>query len=242
LLSAVDLDVRAGEVVAVLGANGVGKTSLLLTLAGLLTPAAGTVTGPRPGLVFQNPEHQFVAQTVRAEIAHGLHPDEAAAEVARQLSAHRLEDLADQHPFRLSGGEKRRVSLAAMLAHSRPCLLVDEPTLGLDRHDTVATIRALRRAADLGRGVVFSSHDLRTVVTLADRVVALAGGGVVADGVPADVLRQGEVLAEAQLVLPPLVAWLLDRFGDDGSAVRRVLERLDDAVVPSPGVASEVSA
>lgn len=236
LLAGINLDVHAGEVVALLGANGAGKTSLLLTLAGLLTPAAGSVAAPRPGVVFQNPEHQFVAHTVRAEIAHGLCPDEAAAEVARQLRAHRLEHLADQNPFRLSGGEKRRVSLAAMLAHHRPCLLVDEPTLGLDRRDTIATVCGLRQAAALGHAIVFSSHDLRTVVTLADRVVVLAGGAVIADGPTVDVLRKRSIVTEAGLSLPPLVAWLLDRF-DDPAAVRRVLERLDEAVTPSPRAA-----
>ena len=244
LLTGIDLDVHAGEVVAVLGANGVGKTSLLLTLAGLLSPAAGAVAGPRPGVVFQNPEHQFVAHTVRAEIAYGLGHDAAVVEVAHQLRAHRLEHLADQNPFRLSGGEKRRLSLAAMLAHPRPCLLVDEPTLGLDRRDTVATITALRQVAvAAGRAVVFSSHDLRTVLTLADRAVVLARGGVIAEGPTADVLREHSVLTEAHLALPPLVLWLLDRF-DSATAIRQVLEELDAAIapLPAPPKATEVSA
>lgn len=236
LLRAMDLDVHAGEVVALLGCNGAGKTSLLLTLAGLLPPAGGTLAGPRPGVVFQNPEHQFVAHTVRAEIAHGLVPAEAATEVAHQLRAHRLEHLADQSPFRLSGGEKRRVSLAAMLAHPRPCLLVDEPTLGLDRRDTIDTIDALRRAAT-GRAVVFSSHDMRTVVTLADRVIVLAGAGIVADGPTVDVLRRPGVLSRARLTLPPLVAWLIDRF-DSPATVRRVLQELDAAAVTRPAAAA----
>src|SRR5690606_34663131 len=110
--------------------------------------------------------------------------------VERALSAHRLEHLASQSPFRLSGGEKRRVSLAAMLAHARPCLLADEPTLGLDRRDTLATMATLRAVADDGGAVVLSSHDLRTVVTVADRAVVLADGGVVADGPVAEVLTR----------------------------------------------------
>lgn len=232
LLAGIDLDLHTGEVVALLGANGVGKSSLLLTLAGLLPPAVGAVTGPRPGMVFQNPEHQFVATTVCGEIAHGLDPALAERQVADGLRTHRLENLAAQSPFRLSGGEKRRLSLAAMLAHQRLCLLLDEPTLGLDRRDTVATVAALRRAAGAGRAVVLASHDLRTVVTLADRVVVLAGDGVLADGPTTDVLRDEAVLSRAGLVLPELVSWLLEEF-EELSAVRRVLERLDEAVVPS---------
>lgn len=228
LLAGIDLELRAGEVVALLGRNGVGKTSLLLTLAGLLPPAAGTVDGSRPGMVFQNAEHQFVAHTVAEEVAHGL--TGPVDEVVRaQLRAHRLEHLAGQSPFRLSGGEKRRLSLAAMLAHDRPCLLADEPTLGLDRRDTVATTTALRTAADTGRAVVVSSHDLRTVLTVADRVVVLGDGGVVADGPAVPVLRDAEVRRRGGLVLPPLVAWLLEEVGEP-AAVRRVLDGLDAAV------------
>lgn len=235
LLTGIDLSVRPREITALLGANGAGKTTLLLTLAGLLPAAAGTVTGPRPGLVFQNPEHQFLATTVRTEIGHGLHPDDAATRVPALLRAHRLEHLAEQNPFRLSGGEKRRLSLAAMLAHQRPSLLLDEPTLGLDRRDTTATIDALRAAAG-SRGVLLASHDLRTVTTLAHRVVVLAGGTVIADGPTCQVLRDRQVLAAAGLTLPSLIAALLDRF-DDPAVIRRVLDRLN-AVVTAGQVAS----
>ena len=226
LLTGIDLDLRRGEVVAVLGVNGVGKTSLMLALAGLLRPAEGTVTGARPGMVFQNPEHQFLAHTVADEIGHGLHDRTA---VARHLVAHRLEHLADQNPFRLSGGEKRRLSLAAMLAHDRPSLLVDEPTLGLDRRDTIATIAALRRDAAQGRAIVFSSHDIRTVATLAERVVVLAEHTIIADGPVFDVLGDAGVLHRANLELPPLIGWLLTEL-DSPAAVTAALNRLDAAV------------
>lgn len=228
LLSDVDLAVRPGEVVAVLGRNGIGKSSLLLCLAGLLEPLAGGVAGPRPGLVFQNPEHQFVASTVRQEIGFGLPADVVAHVVPQQLARHRLEHLAEQSPFRLSGGEKRRLSLAAMLAHHRPVLLADEPTLGLDRRDTVATADTLREVAAAGGAVVVASHDLRTVAGLADRVLVLGEGQVLADGPTTTVLGDDPVLRHAGLVLPPLVAWLLKHV--PGPAVGPVLRRLDDAV------------
>ncbi|WP_413450245.1 ATP-binding cassette domain-containing protein [Georgenia phoenicis] len=228
VLTGVDLTLHAGEVVALLGRNGSGKTTLLLTLAGLLPPAAGGVEGPRAGMVFQNAEHQFVAHTVAEEVGHGL-PGPAEDTVRRQLRRHRLEHLAEQSPFRLSGGEKRRLSLAAMLAHDRPCLFADEPTLGLDRRDTVATASALRDAAAEGRAVVVSSHDLRTVLGLADRVVVLGEGTVVADGPTIPVLRDPEVRRRGGLVLPPLVTWLVEEVRD-GPAVRRVLANLDAAV------------
>jgi energy-coupling factor transporter ATP-binding protein EcfA2 len=228
ILHDVTLQLRRGEIVALLGANGTGKTSLLLSLAGLLAPAAGTVSGGRPGMVFQNPEHQFVAYTVRDEIRHGLAgiPDE---QVGVLLERHRLTHLAEQSPFRLSGGEKRRLSVAAMLAHHRPALLADEPTFGLDRRDTIATITALKEAAAQGRGILFSCHDLRTVATLAHRAVVIADRTIIADGPVFEVLRGTAVLERAGLTVPPLVAWLLTEFGS-AQDIRRVLTRLDAAV------------
>ncbi|WP_290803573.1 ABC transporter ATP-binding protein [Herbiconiux sp.] len=233
VLAGVDLDLRAGEVVALLGSNGSGKTSLLLTLAGLLPAQAGAVIGARPSMVFQYPELQFVGHRVRDEIAFGLtgSGSEVAQVVDRQLRLHRLEHVADRDPYRLSGGEKRRLSLAAMLAHvDRRVLLADEPTFGLDRRDTVATADVLRGEAAQGRAVLFSSHDLRFVATVADRVIVLADGRKAAEGETTAVLRDASVVQRAGLELPALVAWVLAEF-DDVDAVR-ALRRLSAASAP----------
>lgn len=209
VLGGVDLDVRAGQVVAVLGENGTGKSTLLHALAGLARPLAGRVTGARPGMVFQNPEHQLVAHTVTDEVAHGL--SDPAETVARMLQEHRLEHCALQSPHQLSGGEKRRLSLAAMLAHGRDVLLADEPTFGLDRRDTVVVADALRSVADRGGAVVFSTHDLRLAAEVADEVVVVGGGRVVAQGSTRDVLGDPQVLADAGLELPAVVRWVVAR-------------------------------
>jgi energy-coupling factor transporter ATP-binding protein EcfA2 len=165
-------------------------------------------------------------------VAHGLPPGSAPL-VERLLSEHRLAHLAEQNPHQLSGGEKRRLSIAAMRAQDRLCLLADEPTLGLDRRATIATTRALRASAEDGRAVVFSSHDLRTVATLATRAVVLAEGRVLADGPALDVLGNGAVLSRAGLTLPPLLGWLLRNVpAPDG--VRAVLDGLD-LTVPAEG-------
>ncbi|WP_083652815.1 ABC transporter ATP-binding protein [Serinicoccus sp. CNJ-927] len=237
VLAGVDLQVRPGEVVAVLGANGVGKTTLLLTLAGLLPPAAGGVAGPRPGLVFQNPEHQFVASSVRAEVAHGLRAVTDGGldgVVDRQLRRHRLEHLADQNPFRLSGGEKRRVSLAAMLAHERRVLLADEPTLGLDRRDAIAVASTLADVAAGGGAVVLASHDLRLVATVATRVLVLGEGGVLTDAPTARALGDEAVLDRARVRLPALVGWLVHHRPADLRTVLRGLDRNVAVASPAP--------
>ena len=227
VLSRVALEVREGEVVAVLGPNGAGKSSLLLTLAGLLPPLAGRVTGERPGMVFQNPEHQFLTTTVRDEVAHGL-PDPGRDEVVgRQLRRFRLDHLADRSPYRLSGGEKRRLGLAAMQAHDRRVLLLDEPTWGLDRRASADVAAALRGVRAVGGGALLASHDLRFVASVADRVVVLGRRGVLAHGPTGRVLADRRVRDPARLRLPPLVAGVLDVVGPE--RLRDCLAGLDAA-------------
>lgn len=217
VLAGFDLDLFPGEVVALLGPNGIGKTSLLLTLAGLLPARAGTVSGPRPAMVFQNPEWQFLAHRVRDEVGVGLPADHAAIDQA--LRTHRLEHVAEQSPFRCSGGEQRRLSLAAMLAHhERPVLLADEPTFGLDRRDAMAAARTLRDAARNGRAVLCSTHDIRFAATIADRVIVLGPGAgpvgeLVAHGKTLEVLADPHVRSAGNIILPELVRFLIDEFG-----------------------------
>ncbi|PJJ72524.1 energy-coupling factor transport system ATP-binding protein [Diaminobutyricimonas aerilata] len=195
VVGAVSLALHPGELVALLGPNGCGKSTLLRTLAGLIRPLSGSVTGPRPGMVFQDPGHQFVAHTVGDEIAHGLPRNSPLVDEA--LERHRLRHVADRSPHRLSGGEKRRLSLAAMLVHRRPTLLADEPTFGLDRRDALATMDALLQTT---RGpspaaVMFSSHDLALVEAYASRVIELGGGRIVHDGPAEEYFRMRTAIA-----------------------------------------------
>ncbi|MGO2005424.1 energy-coupling factor ABC transporter ATP-binding protein, partial [Arthrobacter rhombi] len=235
-LEGIDLELRSGEIVALLGANGTGKTSLLLALAGLLQPLAGTISGDRPGLVFQNPEHQFVATTVREEVGHGLpaliNGRPAQEKIDDLLAEHRLTHLAASNPFRLSGGEKRRLSVAAMLAHSRNVLLADEPGYGLDRKATISMMGAFRDAAADGQSILFSSHDLRSVASLAHRGIVIAEGTIIADGPIFDVLGDRDVLARAGIVLPPLLDWLLG-LGKSPEQIKNILDALDREVAPA---------
>lgn len=225
VLGGVDLTIRAGTVTAVVGANGSGKSSLLLGLAGLAR-VGGRLEAGRVGMVFQQPEHQFLTRSVREEIAYGLgrdRRDDAAAEV---MHAFQLDGLAERDPFRLSGGQQRRLSLAAMTVLDNDILLTDEPTFGQDRRTTRAVAAALRRLAGQGRGVVLVTHDLRLVAGLADHVVVLGSGTVLADGAPEQVLGDVPVLKRAVLALPPsLRAWR-----DSGLPLAPLLAALDDAL------------
>lgn len=182
----IDLDVHAGEALAVTGPNGAGKSTLGLTLAGLLPPAGGAVVAapeladgadPAPirwssrdlltrvGMVFQEPEHQLLATTVRDELAVGpralgLPEDEIAARTDELLSRLRLDRLAAANPYTLSGGEKRRLTVAAAIATRPRVLVLDEPTFGQDARTWAELVALLAALRDEGSAVVAITHDL----------------------------------------------------------------------------------
>lgn len=205
----VDLTVTRGRVVAVLGRNGSGKSSLLLGLAGLL-PVSGALDGGSVGMVFQHPEHQFLTRTVREEIGYGLavsrHSGDAVPGlVTGALDQFDLQGLADRDPFRLSGGQQRRLSLASMAVLDHDVLLADEPTFGQDGLTSRAVAGVLRRLADQGRGVVVATHDLRLVGSIADDVLVVHDGRVLAHGPTDRVLRDVGARHTAGLQLSPLL-------------------------------------
>ena len=194
------LDVRAGEALAVTGPNGAGKSTLGLTLAGLLRPAAGDVraadalaagAGATPidwrsrdlltriGMVFQDPEHQLLARTVREELevgprALGLSEAETSARGDDLLDRLRLSALARANPYTLSGGEKRRLTVAAALATAPRVLVLDEPTFGQDARTWSELVGLLARLRDGGSAIVAITHDEAVVEALHARRFALA--------------------------------------------------------------------
>ncbi|MEA2662918.1 MAG: energy-coupling factor transport system ATP-binding protein [Chloroflexota bacterium] len=195
-LDGIDVEVRAGEAVALTGRNGSGKSTLALLLAGLLRPARGSVVAAdgaalatlpasalvrRIGTVFQDPEHQFVRGRADDELMvgplrTGASRDAARARAAELLARLRLTPLAAANPFTLSGGEQRRLSVATALATDPPLLVLDEPTFGQDRATYAELLVLLRAARDGGRGIVFATHDRALVTALADREVRLEAG------------------------------------------------------------------
>ncbi|MFE6966538.1 ABC transporter ATP-binding protein [Agromyces sp. NPDC057679] len=195
-----DLGIAAGASTVVTGPNGVGKSTLALTLGGLLRPLEGRVEASRMlaaglkrepiawrsrelltriGTVFQEPEHQFVASTVAGELAVGLRAlrlDEAVitARVDELLGRLRLDHLARANPFTLSGGEKRRLSVAAVLAARPSVLILDEPTFGQDRLTWIELTALLRGLVDDGLALVSVTHDAAFIAELGDERLGLS--------------------------------------------------------------------
>ncbi len=201
VLSGVSMSVAAGEIVALIGPNGAGKTTLLKIAAGLLRPAAGsvTVTATRPHAVaylaqveplpddWTAREIVELGRLPHAGLFRSLSPEDHAA-VRSALDRTGLSALADRTLATLSGGERQRVALARALAQEPSVLLLDEPTNHLDPRRQVELFATLRAAARAGMGVVAVVHDL-LFASQADRCLLLAGGGIAASGPPSAVLR-----------------------------------------------------
>lgn len=229
VLRDIDLDVPRGAFVAIVGANGAGKTTLIQAIAGVVAPPRGAVhvdgvdvgrtdaraLSRRIGFVFQNPEHQFIAHTVFDEIAHGLRLQRLPEEEVRTrtdalLARFGLEAKAESHPFLLSGGQKRRLSVGTALVAGAPVLVLDEPTFGQDRARADELLLLLSELNAEGTTIVVVSHDMQLVTDYADRTVVMADGGVLAEGPTAEVFADDALIARAGLRPPPLRRALRD--------------------------------
>jgi energy-coupling factor transport system ATP-binding protein len=206
-LRGVDLDVRRGEIVAVMGRNGAGKSTLLASLAGLRKPQSGSITAPdRVGLVPQEPGDLLWAQTVAAECADADRDAHAAAGTTRALLADLAPDVSDEHhPRDLSEGQRLSLVLAVVLAASPALLALDEPTRGLDYATKRRLVSILKRLAADGHGVLIATHDVELVAEVADRLVVLADGEVVSEGPAREVAVSSPAFApQVSKVLAPL--------------------------------------
>lgn len=206
-LKGVNLAFSQGDLVVVAGPNGSGKTTLLRHLNGLLRATEGTarikgetVTGNLKkirrmvGMVFQDADSQIVGETVFEDVAFGpenlhLNPNEVKGRVNSALKTVGLEDLAFHRPHLLSGGEKRRLCIAGILAMEPEVILFDEPFSNLDHPGTLGILREILKLNQAGRTIIITTHDVEKILAYADRLVIMKQGRVLREGRPAGLLK-----------------------------------------------------
>lgn len=225
-LREIDLEIGEGETVILVGPNGAGKSTLLLLIRGLLEARKGEIQiagerldsekkleamAGRVGLVFQNPDDQLFCTTVFDDVAFGpinmgLSPPEVKARVRKALKAVGLSGYDDRVPYHLSGGEKRRVSLATIYAMDPAILLLDEPTSHLDPRARQEVIRLIHSFSGTK---VIATHDFELILKVADRVVLFHQGRIRADGCPVEILTDEDLLRENGMTLPLVIRYLM---------------------------------
>jgi energy-coupling factor transport system ATP-binding protein len=225
-LDGVSLKVERGETVAVVGENGAGKTTLVKQVTGLLKPTTGRVLvegedttatstarlSRKVGVAFQNPDHQLFSESVEEEMAFALRnfgfpPEVVEQRVSWGLGLFGLEEYRKSSPLVLSGGEKKRLTLACILAWDPDVVILDEPTVGQDSIQKERLAGTIRLLNSTGKTVVVVSHDIEFLWPMQPRVVVMKSGKVVGDGPAAEVMEQRGLLESARVVQPQLVTF-----------------------------------
>jgi len=251
-LNNIHLEIARGSCVAFIGTNGSGKTTLIQHFNGLLRPGEGTVIvdgidvggkdvdlralRQRVGMLFQFPEAQLFERTVFSDVAFGprrmkLDRHEVRTRVIRALETVGLphQAYAQRSPFELSGGQRRRVALAGILAMSPRILVLDEPSVGLDGDGRADFYRYLQKSRyEYGATIVLVSHDMAEVATIADWLFVMHQGRLVMQGPPREIFAQEERLHECHLAVPPLNE-LLTLLRKQGMPIPEEIFTLDEA-------------
>ena len=251
-LEGVSFEVEDGELLGIIGHTGSGKSTLLQHLNGLLKPDEGTIviggvdiTAPgvsmveirkRIGLVFQYPEYQLFEETVAKDVAFGprnlgLADSEIEERVREALELVGLdyEDMKDRSTFELSGGQKRRVAIAGVIAMRPEVLILDEPTAGLDpkaHKDVLKMIEDVH--GKTGNITVLVSHNMADIANLSDKVLVIDSGRVVTMGTPEEVFSKRDELSSVGLDLPPITC-LTEALRERGFKIRETILSVEDA-------------
>lgn len=251
-LDGISFEVEDGELLGIIGHTGSGKSTLLQHLNGLLKPAEGSIviggvdiTAPdvsmteirkRIGLVFQYPEYQLFEETVALDVAFGpknLGLSEAEIEErvkeAIELVGLDYDFIKDRSPFELSGGQKRRVAIAGVIAMRPEVLILDEPTAGLDpkaHKDVLKMIEDVH--ARTGNITILVSHNMADIARLSDEILVIDGGKMVTVGTPKEVFSHREDLSRVGLDLPPITQ-LTENLRNRGMDIKETILSVDEA-------------
>lgn len=224
VLKNINVKIYKGEKVAIMGSNGAGKSTFFLNLNGVLQPEKGeiilegrkigkkefTELRKKVGFVFQDADSQIIASNVRAEISFGpmnlgLTRDEVIKRVDNAVKYMNLEKMQDRAPHYLSGGEKKRVSIADILAMESEVLIFDEPMAALDPVNADNVELILDRLHNDGKTLLIATHDVDFAYRFADRILVFSEGHIIADGTPAEIFRKEDVMQQAHLKKPAIM-------------------------------------
>lgn len=250
-LKDVSFSIHDGEILGVIGHTGSGKSTMLQHLNGLLKPDSGqiiigdiditdekvkmTEIRKRVGLVFQYPEYQLFEETVAKDVAFGpknlgISDEDIEKTVRKSLEMVGLsyDEIAGRSPFELSGGQKRRVAIAGVIAMNPEVLILDEPTSGLDPHAHMEVLNMIRKIHKESTGIIiFVSHNMRDVANMSDKVLVIDRGSVVAFDTPDEIFKKREMLRNIGLSTTPS-AVLFDKLDDRGIHIESDAVRIDD--------------
>ncbi len=221
VLNGVNVEIYEGEKIAVVGSNGSGKSTFFLNVNGVLTPDYGEITyrdtvinkknlkelRKNIGIVFQDADNQIIASTVRAEVGFGpmnlkLSREEVNQRVEEALEYMNISEFIDRPPHYLSGGEKKRVSIADIIAMKSDVIIFDEPTAALDPLNTMMLEEVLEKLNTEGKTMLISVHDVDFAYRWAERVLVFHQGEIIADGTPLEIFQSKEILNQANLKQP----------------------------------------
>ncbi|MDD7113397.1 MAG: ABC transporter ATP-binding protein [Lachnospiraceae bacterium] len=220
-LDGVNLDIYEGERIAVLGSNGAGKSTFFLNINGVLKSEEGQIfyrgekitkknlnhLRKNVGIVFQDADNQIIASTVMAEVSFGpmnlkLPREEVVRRVDKALEYMNISDFKERPPHYLSGGEKKRVSIADIIAMESEIIIFDEPTAALDPQNAAMLEEVLAKMGKEGRTLLISTHDVDFAYRWAERVIVFCDGKIIADDTPLNVFKQEDILERANLKHP----------------------------------------
>ena len=223
-LNGVSVDIYEGEKIAVIGSNGSGKSTFFLNIDGVLMPEQGKIIyrdmvinkknlkelRKNIGIVFQDADNQIIASTVMAEVGFGpmnlkLPKDEVLRRVNEALKYMNISHLKDRPPHYLSGGEKKRVSIADIIAMKSEIIIFDEPTAALDPLNSIMLEEVLLKLGDEGKTMLISTHDIDFTYRWAERVLVFNDGKIIADGSPLEIFQNKEILKKANLKQPTML-------------------------------------
>ncbi|EES50880.1 energy-coupling factor ABC transporter ATP-binding protein [Clostridium botulinum] len=224
VLSNINIDIYEGEKVAILGSNGAGKSTFFLNINGVLTPKSGDIIyrgkkiskkelnelRKNIGIVFQDADNQIIASTVLAEVSFGpmnlkLPKEEVKERVEEALSYMNLTEFKNRPPHYLSGGEKKRVSIADIIAMQSEIIIFDEPTASLDPLNAIMLEEVLKKLSEEKKTLLISTHDVDFAYRWAERVIIFANGEIIADGTPLQIFKNDKIIKCANLKRPTML-------------------------------------